>query len=237
MKEKLIQIIKISTKIILILVIMIMFYFMFSLLIKTLNLTISAMVLEYLKALIWPSVIFVLIFIFRSNFSGVLDRLAEFSLPGGVSGKISPQAQQQSTNPEDSIDQNAEFSQLLREKENQIALAATTNEELKQKLSTAEIELDFERIYNIIMASQIGLLLKMNSFDNVEISYVDDHFNKAQLAATGVLNAWDTTQYINFLITNGLIEYPVGTLVLKITLKGRVFLNYLSVRNYKKYGI
>ncbi len=237
MKEQLIKTLKILVKIILILVCVIIFYAGISFLIKTLNLTISALVLEYIKVLIWPSVIFVLIFTFRSNFSGLLDRLAEFSLPGGVSGKINPQVQQQDTKSDNSIDQNLEFTQLLTEKENQITAVQISNDDLKQKLSTAEIELDFERIYSVIFASQIDLLLKMNNFENVEFSYVDDHFKKAQQVAAGVLNEWNTSQYINFLINNGLIEYPVGTAVLKITLKGKVFLSYLSVRNYKKYGI
>jgi len=237
MKEKFTKTIKILFKVLLALAGSFVFYSAISSLITTLNLAISTLILEYIKALIWPSVIFLLIFVFKSNFSGVLDRLAEFSLPGGVSGKINPQAQQQDINPDNSINQNADFTELLNERETQIATVTTSNDDLKQKLSTAEIELDLERIYNLIFASQIDLMLKMNIFENVEFAYVDDHFNKAQQAAMSVLNEWNTAQYINFLINAVLIEYPVGTAVLKITLKGKVFLSYLSVRNYRKYGI
>ncbi len=237
MKDKLIKASKVLAKVVFVSVGVIMFYSGVSFLIKTLNLTISTLILEYIQTLVWPSVIFVLIFTFKTNFSGLLDRLAEFSLPGGVTGKINPQAQQQDTKPEDSIDKSADFTQLLTEKEEQLAEFVTSNVGLEQKISTLEIELDFERIYNIIFASQIDLLLKMNNFDSVEFSYVDDHFNKAQQSAMSMLNGWNTKQYINFLINNGLIEYPVGTNLLKIALKGKVFLSYLSVRNYKKYGI
>lgn len=237
MNEKVIKILKILWNAVLIIGFFLIIYSGISFFVKTLGLSIATLVLEYLKILIWPGVAFTLIFIFRNNFSELLNRLAEFSLPGGVSGKINPQAQSQDIKSEDSINQNADFNELLQEKESQITAVQTNLEEVKQKLITAEIELDFERIYNVIFAGQIDLLLKMASFSNVEFAYVDDHFNKAQQAFLGTLTNWNTTQYIQFLIENKLIQYPVGTLVLEITLKGRVFLNYLSVRNYKKYGL
>lgn len=237
MKERFFKISNITTKISLVFLGLFLFYVLVLYVIKNIDISAATLTLEYLKALIWPSVAFTLIFIFRNNFSGLIDRLAEFSLPGGVSGKINPQAQQQGIGPEDSIDQDENFNELLMEKESQITAVQVTNTELQQKLSTAEIELDLERIYNAIFASQIDLLLKMANFESVEFAYVDDHFNKAQQASYGSLNSWTAAQYIQFLISNALIEYPVGTSVLMITLKGRVFLNYLSVRNYKKYGL
>lgn len=237
MKERFFKISNITAKISLVFLGLFLFYVLVLSVIKNIDISATTLALEYLKVLIWPSVAFTLIFIFRNNFSGLIDRLAEFSLPGGVSGKINPQAQQQGIVPEDSIDQDENFNELLTEKESQITAVQITNTELQQKLSTAEIELDLERIYNAIFASQIDLLLKMANFENVEFAYVDDHFNKAQQASYGALNSWTTAQYIQFLISNALIEYPVGTSVLTITLKGRVFLNYLSVRNYKKYGL
>ena len=237
MKEKIIKFLKIIGIILIVITGFIILYTAFLFLIKYLNLSIATLILDYIKVLVWPSIIFTLIFVFKSNLSSLLDRIAEFSLPGGVSGKISPQNQQQDVTQEDPINQNEDFNTLLAEKESAIITAQITMEELCQKLGSAELELDLERVYNVIFATQIDLLLKMANFSNVEFEYVNDHFIKAQQSSSGVLNNWTTVQYIQFLITNNLIEYPVGTTVLQITLKGRVFLNYLSVRNYKKYGL
>lgn len=234
MKNKLVGIFKIIIPIIYIIGFILLLYLDFSFLITILNLTTSAMVLEYIKVLIWPSIVFLLIITFKSNFSGLLDRIAEFSLPGGVSGIVHPLVQQKLTTEVNTLEDTAQFKELLKDK---IIEVTTVNTNLANELSIKEVELDFERIYNIIFASQIDLLLKMNNFSNVKFMYIEEHFNKVKQVSEVVFNDWNTMQYIYFLIDTKLIEYFSDSSLAQMTLKGKVFLQYLSARNYQKYGI
>ncbi len=46
---------------------------------------IAKLVLEYLKILVWPSVILTIVLIFRRQIESLIERLQEADLPGGVS--------------------------------------------------------------------------------------------------------------------------------------------------------
>lgn len=201
-------------------------------------------ILEYLKVLIWPLVTVILALVFYGDISSFLHRLIKGKNPFIGEWEASPaaaQAQKQE-NLEATEVQPAglEFSQIITEKEAEISALQNNSQQLVELLTKAQIELDFERIYNFIFFNQIELLNQINSFNGeVSFDYVNDHFLKVKQLFSS-LNDWNVTQYLAFLVANKIIEYKTsvgnfGSII--ITLKGKAFISYITSRNYKKYGL
>lgn len=241
MKEKIKQYSSVALKIVLFLGFLVLVYSGFVFLAKSLTDTIAKDILEYIKVLIWPIVVFLIAFTFRANISHLIERMDEWEIPFVGKGKAhGALAQQQETIKTDVVvaqNEGEDFKAVVAAKETEISALKDNTQQLIDKLTRAQIELDFERIYSHIFSSQIDLLLKINNFPLVEFAYIVDHYGKVQQAAIAILKDWTVFQYIQFLINNQLIEYRVDTMTVSITQKGRAFLSYLTVMNYKKYGI
>ncbi|MFA6097638.1 MAG: hypothetical protein WC788_08520 [Candidatus Paceibacterota bacterium] len=160
-------------------------------------------ILEYLKVLIWPLVILLIVYLFKSNIADLIGRIEEWEAPFIGKGKthgVNPQQEIAKTFPRD---EGKDFKMVIDAKEKEISALKDNEQELVDKLTRAQIELDFERIYNLIFASQIDLLLKVNAFGKVEFAYVLDHYSRAQQASASLLKDWTFSQYIKFwLITS-----------------------------------
>lgn len=208
---------------------------------KNISDVIAKNILEYIQALAWPIVVLLVVFTFRVNIAQLIERMEEWEIPligkGKAHGALAQQQETIKTDVVVSQNEGEDFKAIVATKETEIKALKDNTQQLVDKLTRAQIELDFERIYSAIFASQIDLLLKINNFPQVEFAYILDHYGKAQQAAFAIFKEWNVYQYIQFLITNQLIEYKVDTLTISITIKGKAFLSYLAVMNYKKYGI
>jgi len=211
---------------------------------RTLTETIALTILEYLRVVIWPFTILILTLTFKNKIAGLIDRINEWDIP--IIGKGKAQAvneafqQQENAIQKDVLHKNnddEDFKAIIDAKENELSNLKNNNVQLIDLLTQAQIELDFERIYNIIFASQIDLLLKISNFPNVEVAYVTDHFSKVQQAGYYVLKSWSLREYLRFLLDNQLLQISDDVQNVSITQKGRAFIYYLSKMNYKKYGI
>jgi len=241
MKEKIKSSIVIIFKVILFFGFLILLYVGALYIFKNISDILAKNILEYIRVLVWPVAVLLIAFTFRVNIAQLIERMEEWEIPFIGKGKAhGVLAQQQETIKTDIIVANNEgddFKAIVSTKETEITALKDNSTQLVEKLTRAQIELDFERIYNVIFASQIDLLFKINNFPQVEFSYIVDHYLKAQQAAITIFKDWTVFQYIQFLIANQLIEYKVDTTMILITQKGRAFISYLSVMNYKKYGI
>ncbi len=241
MREKLKLYIIVFLKIVLYFGFFIILYSGLVFLYKNLTDVIAKNILEYIKALVWPLVVIIISFTFRTNIARLIERVEEWEIPLIGKGRTHRSlTQQQETVKTDSVvvqNEGEDFKAIAAIKETEISALKDNTKQLVDKLTRAQIELDFERIYNLIFASQTDLLFKINNFPEVEFNYVVDHYTKAQQAAIDVLRDWTVFQYIQFLINNQLIEYRVDSSTILITQKGRAFISYLSIMNYKKYGI
>lgn len=208
---------------------------------KNVSIKISKEILEYLKVIIWPSVILICIFLFKSNIAGLIERMDEWDIPfigkGKTSGMLKQQQEGISTDSKISQDEENDFKAVLEKRETEVSALKKNTDELAEQLTRAQVDLDFERIYNLIFASQIELLSTINYLDRANFDYIIDYFLKVKNKNRPVFNEWDVAQYIRFLLINQLIENDIQKTQIIITQKGRAFLAYLAMRNYKKYGI
>ena len=203
---------------------------------KNLNKEISNSILEYFKILVWPIVILIFVNNFKSDIAGLINRINEWESPLGKVKTINPNQQNMNTVTNSSAN-NDDFQKIVDDKEKEIVDLKNTTDELNKNYSIAQIELDFERIYNLIFSSQIDFLVKVNTYSQVSFSDVEDHFFKTKQLAPIVFKDWNTQLYINFLMNSGLIVLNNENSQVLITTKGRAFIGYLSKMNYKKYGI
>ncbi len=209
---------------------------------KSISLEISKNILEYFKVAIWPTIVLIAICMFRGNIASLIERIEEGEIPGGikVKAKSHPLSQQEEVNFNKSaleeVKLNSEqFNIIVKEKETVIDNLKNSQQQLTDKLARAEIELDFERIYNIIFVSQIDLLAKLAVLNAVDWAYIEGHYGIVLQTYRKIFKSWNSLKYLNFLAQQDLIKIdPVN---IAITQKGRVFLLYLSVMNYKKIGI
>jgi hypothetical protein len=243
MKDKIKSYLKILLKIILILGFLILLYASSIFVYKNLSDTLAKNILEYLRVLVWPAVTLIAVFIFRINIARLIERMEEWEIPGLGKGRAHAAEitqQQESVKKDTPVmprDEGDDFKAIVAVKETEIKSLRENESQLIDKLTRAQIELDFERIYNVIFASQIDLLLKINNFPQVEFAYIVEHYTKVQRAAAPIFDKWNISLYIQFLINQKLVEYKVGTIYISITQKGKAFLSYLTIMNYKKYGI
>jgi hypothetical protein len=231
---------KILIKTAFLILLLVSIYALFTYLIKTLNIELSKEALEYIKVLIWPAVVIIIIFLFKLNLAHLIENISEWDNPFLGKGKTrAPIQEQNSSNVNDQVTETKgeDFEKILDSKEKEIKAIKDNQNQLIEQLTRAQIELEFERIYNLIFASQIDLLLKLNQYPEVEWSFIIDHFSKIKLSSLHMFDQWEAPQYIQFLINNQLVEIKLTNQTSQITVKGKAFLSYLTTMNYKKYGI
>ncbi len=239
-KETTKSIFVVTSRIILLLGVVVLIYALMLYISNNISSEVSKTILDYLRAIIWPSVVLFVVITFKENIARLIERLEEGDNP--FVGKwrashASSISQQQEQTPSDIEERgaDADFEKIVEEKEFEISALKDNQQELVNKLTFAEIELDFERIYNLIFASQIELLAKLGVNSPVDFPYLMNHFLGVQRANREVLKDWDIHQYLNYLFRTQLIERNDSNI--SITSKGRAFLFYLSRMNYRKYDL
>ncbi len=214
-------------------------YFGLLYILKNISIELSNVILNYLTTLIWPFIVIIIVYFFKSNFAQLLDRIVEWDI-FGIKGKTTETLDdQQDPNINDTRPDNEDFELAIKNKEDEISSLEETTKELINKLSIAEVELDFERIFNFIFKSQIELLNQINLLGGkVAFSYVVEHFEKIQKNFPSLVE-WDTTKYLQFLVNSQLVEYITpgsgNFITVIITSKGKAFINYVTSKNYQKY--
>lgn len=221
-------------------ILILIIYFLFILISKYISKEISKIIINYLETILWPIVVIIAICIFRPSISSFVDELIEADIFGQKFKRQQKEIEQQERNVTtetagDIVNIDNEFFQKIVEiQEKNIEYIKSDNEKLSSGLIKNKIELDFERIYNDIFASQIDLLRKMREKGFLELRIIVFYFHFVK-SKTPVLNDWDTTKYLNFLFNNGLIEIKNNNYY--ITQKGQAFLFYIEKMNYQKFGI
>jgi hypothetical protein len=100
---------------------------------------------------------------------------------------------------------------------------------LIKHLAYTQIELEFEKIYNLIFGSQIYLLKKLNETSSTgkPLQFAEEYFVSVQ-EKYDLFKDWDTNKYLSFLLTNLLIIFDNN--IVSITIKGNEFLSWLMKR-------
>jgi len=217
------------------------FYFCLIYIIKNLDDEIAKTILEYIKAVIWPVVVLFAIISFKKEVSKLI---ADIDAGEAYGVKFHRNKQQEDNNKKDlkielekvPDDEKNQLEKVIQEKEENLTKVTQTANQLQKELVSKNIELDFERIYNIIFASQINLLSQMNILGYLGNYNIMSHFILIKRATEPALNNWELSDYLKFLFVQGLIENK-DTHTTGITIKGKAFLQYLAIMNYQKPGI
>ncbi len=232
-----------ATKVVLFLDLILVLYASFIYIFSNISESVSKTILDYLKIIIWPTLILFITILFKKNISGLIERISEFEIPLMGSGKAKAILTSQQEDIKNTVleDEGEDFKEIVAKKEVEITALQNNSEQLIDKLTRAEIELDFERIHNIIFANQVNLLEEIDTLGGkVAFTYLSDHFNKVQQEFIEVLKEWNVAEYARFLVNNGLIEVKseVGSFFsTEITVKGKAFIDYIKARSYKKGGL
>lgn len=202
----------------------------------------SEQILKYLMIIIsWPVVVFLMALIFKDEMANFINRIVGAKFPGGEI-QTAPQLEtpkSQDDNITMASPQNKELVEQIREEyeerfKNYETNIKATVDSLFDEISKKDLELEFERIYNLIFGSQVRLLeiLLPNSGDGLPRNFMDSFFNNVKSLWSN-LATWNTDSYLGYLIGVNLIEMTtMGNY--KITSKGEGFLSYITSRNYLK---
>lgn len=185
--------------------------------------------LKYIQALRWPILILILVVLFKKEISKLVWK--SFNIKGfglELEAKLANQLQ----NPLESNENNSSYSLQIQQLTESHKIITGTNEELQKKLAIQELQLDFERIYNLIFGSQFTILENLSStshtqsYESIMAKYTTLFFN------TPAAKVDFFAKYFDFLLKNNLIE-EVDNTNIKITDKGKAFVYYIrNVRHY-----
>lgn len=199
----------------------------------------ARLILDFLRVLIWPALALFLVFWFRRELSEFIDRVWRVKFPGGeVEAETQKDLQESDEDFEDAEGALAKDGELLGEMEKQYearyAELEQNTQKLIQELSLKELQLEFERIYNVIFGSQIRLLeLVRTKPDGADWHCLSAYYEQVKRTNPGSFTNWAVDQYLQFLLTRKLIELdPAG--YHRLTEKGSSFLSYLTNLKYPK---
>lgn len=205
-----------------------------------------ALLLEFTRVLVWPLLILFVVSYFRKNFAGFLDRLYKAKFPGGVEVEAEQQktsqvpSEEEQTSVEGELAKQKELIDTIR-KEYEGKLERTQKgakklvDDLISEISIRDLQIDFERVYNLIFGSQIAFLENLlvrgsvGSFPQEVLAY----FITVRKVWQPAFNTWTLDQYLNFLLTRHLVELTYQGNY-RITYKGKAFLSYITNLRYSK---
>ncbi len=202
------------------------------------NWEISCIVLEYIKILIWPLLVFSCICYFKTDISNFINRVCQFKISGVEI--IAEQQKETQLESKSQIDTKTAaesipsklISDLVKNFRTEYNNITNEKNKLLNDIAVRDIIIDYERIYNIIFGSQINLLeyLKnqQSGLPRREMELFFENVKKYNY----IFVDWNLNNYINFLVQQKLIE-PFGVSY-QITPKGSSFLTYISNMGYSK---
>ena len=175
-------------------------------------------ILGYITVLAWPLTVLTGLILFRKNISSLLDRVQSLKGPGGIEIQTEQikQAQQdyvkrvKSTKflPINEVSKNNKGSAFL----------------VQQK----DFNLDFEKIYDILLGSQLTFLSLLNTSKKVKAIFSEKYFKI--ITDRGILKDWTYDQFFSPMFELALAEKKDSEIL--VTQKCLDFLNYLSKMEY-----
>lgn len=194
-------------------------------------------VLSYLKdtvvALAWPAVVLALAFLFRKEIVGLLPRIETIGKDGV---RLKPMEQQRYPTYRPSVAELKINETLSDPKLKELKVIVdeiyfddeptTRDAKLRLALAQQALQKHFALTYSNIFGSQISALLSLNALSNGSIKRVDAEveFEKLQ-AENPVFKNWTLSDYISYLVSNGLVLETEGAI--QITETGRNFISFL----------
>lgn len=186
-------------------------------------------IIEFLKISWWPIVVLIIIFIFKDELGSFINEISELSIFGNKA-KREKQIPNQENQPSKDIELSKEYKEINEQYKNIINSLGNDVGTLKDQLTRKEIELDFERIYNVLFGSQLFILKYLTTTNFTGLNDIAKYYETIQ-KNNPTLQSWGIDKYLSFLISSQLIE-PAASGGFQITLKGKVFITYIESRNY-----
>lgn len=197
--------------------------------------------LDYIDVLRRPLVVgATLIFVFRTyrdEIGRLIDRINELRGPGGTGLGMAP-SQQSPEEAEPSIEGDNELlEEIISDYERELAERQEERQQSEQaliaELVSAQIDLDFERIYRVIFGSQVQALRALRDVHPASVprTLVEPIFGAVKAQFSDAFAAWSFEMWIAFLLREGyggsLVE-QLGDGTFRLTLKGSTFLDYVE---------
>ena len=211
--------------------------------------------LEYIKILIWPLIASLSLFVFfRKKLANLIDRITIIKGPVGTEIRAEDQNKIQGQTEKIHIKTKGKINKLIKPEIENIRkeYEEKLDKEVKEKtnkdviiknlldqISIKDIQINLEKIYNLIFGSQILLLKILKNNEDVNSQYynsqnVFSYFENTKRTWPALQN-WTATLYMTFLINNDLVIYNLNEDKYSITPKGRLFLSYLHEQQYNEF--
>lgn len=207
-------------------------------------------IIQILSITIWPITVFAVIIIFNHNISSLIDRITNVKGPAGIeiqAEELKKAQEQDVQNPTPESNKNEDYEYIFSPEKTKIkkpsvsesiySLQQTGDSKLNNlsfELKSKKIQLEFERIYNIILGAQIRLLELVASQKELSNKKVDQYYKK-QLTKYKVFQNWTREEFLQYLVFHGMIE--ISDTTVKISPKGLGFLSYIKSCGYARYKI
>lgn len=189
-------------------------------------------IIEFLKISWWPIVLLFIIFLFKEEIHDFINDISELDIFGNKAKRQkNPPIQENQLTKE--LDVSKEYKEINEQYKTIISSLGNDVNILKNQIANKEIELDLERIYNVIFGSQIFILKYLTTANLVGLNDLAKYYETVQ-KNNPVLQNWGIDQYLSFLISSQLIE-PATSGGFQITPKGKLFIIYIE--GTRKYNL
>ncbi|MDD5197772.1 MAG: hypothetical protein PHN60_02835 [Candidatus Gracilibacteria bacterium] len=202
---------------------------------KNLNVENNKILLDLIKAIVYPGVILYSVLIFKDEVKFFIKNI-KIKTPGGFEFDSHFPPVQETIKVDD-----LSLADLFSEDTNNQGNGSTPIkiEQFNEVKHTADIlakELLFERIYYYIYGSQINLLkkLKLYGTDGMNLLDVVAHFEMIKNIYGDFYKDMNIEKYLEFLAANNLLEKKEngGVMFIRITQPGNEFIEYLMFQKY-----
>jgi hypothetical protein len=201
------------------------------------------LILDYISVLKWPVLVLIVLYFGRKRIPIIITELMKkdnvsAKLPGGSSLTFSNNKQEPPSGQTIASAQIEEHAEEVQEGTAAIseppatppANDADAYQELTNRLTVSEIQLEFERLWRMIFGTQLEVLLRLkqqtNGLSLLRLDYLfQEHLRRLTSAGQPPLYA-NAYNWISWLEQYGLVQPENG--VYKLTPAGEIFLTYLT---------
>jgi len=199
-------------------------------------------VLDFTRALIWPVVVFVIIYVFRKPLADFLERVTQIGAgPSGISASADPPQSQELRQKKSSKNNKAvkDLQPLVKRYKTQLSNtrkgltdAQKKSQDLENQNSLLNAQVELEQIYSLIFGSQISLLAAIENNGGVSAQQPLDSFFELHKQLTSYSTVYKTFEdFVAFMSGHKLIEVDAQGFY-HLTQRGQVFLNYIRSLSY-----
>ena len=203
------------------------------------------LLIQFVQAVAWPITVLFIVIIFRKNISFLIDRIQSFKGPAGIEIQAQRMKQVQENvsrktmgNMEGDIvftpDPSMSYTQNIFSLQEDKGDETKSLENLSLELKTKDIQLEFERIFNVIFNVQIEFLDFLRNNKKMNWKYIKEYFEPIRMKYS-VFSNWDEKKFIEYMFVHGLLEIQKEEVVM--TPKGIGFLKYIDTLDYSFYKL